>query len=57
MAKSARVKHAPTPSLHITTEPSDAPLPLGRFRPDPWPALPARAAPARPAFDELVALA
>jgi hypothetical protein len=34
-----------------------APLPPGRFRPDPWPALPANAAPDQPAFDELVAVA
>jgi hypothetical protein len=35
----------------------DAPLPSGRFQPDPWPALPAHAAPAQPALDELIAIA
>jgi hypothetical protein len=35
----------------------DAPLPSGRFQPDPWPALPAHAAPAQPVFDELGAVA
>jgi Transposase DDE domain len=34
-----------------------APLPPGRFRPHPWPALPAHAAPAQPVFDELGAVA
>jgi hypothetical protein len=36
---------------------NDAPLPPGRFRPGPWPALPAHATPAQPAFDDLVTVA
>ena len=35
----------------------DAPLPLGRFQPEPWPVLPAHAAPAHPILDELLAVA
>jgi hypothetical protein len=35
----------------------DRPLPRGRFHPDPWPVLPAHAAPAQPDFDELGAAA